>query len=48
MEGVLFHNNAGKSISGIHMMFYSTIIFGENSNVTFIQNLAIAKGASVT
>ena len=37
---ILFQNNTGKNGTGIYITDHSTIVFGENSEVTFIQNFA--------
>ena len=39
-ERLLFQNNTGKSGTGIYIRDRSTVIFGENSEVTFFQNIA--------
>ena len=39
-ERLLFQNNTGKSGTGIYIRDHSTVIFGENSEVTFFQNIA--------
>ena len=39
-ERLLFQNNTGKSGTGIYVRDCSTVIFGENSEVTFFQNIA--------
>ena len=38
---LLFQNNTAKIGPGIYIHYYSSVEFGENSNVTFIQNYAI-------
>ena len=44
---LLFQNNTAKSGAAIYMTDHSTVIFGRNSNVAFIQNLADRKGGAV-
>ena len=43
----LFKNNTAKYGTGIYITDHSTISFGENSNITFIQNSADYKGGAV-
>ena len=44
---VLFQNNIAEDSTGIYISDHSTVLFGENSNVTFSQNLAHGRGAAV-
>ena len=43
----LFHNNIAKNGAGIHISHHSTVVFGENANVTFLQNSAHSNGSAV-
>ena len=43
----LFESNAGKQGTGIYISDYSTVVFGENSNVTFINNSADTSGGAI-
>ena len=47
LEKVLFQNNIAENGAGIYMRDYSTVIFGKNSDVTFIQNSANHGGGAV-
>ena len=44
---ILFQNNTAKDGVGIHINDHSTVLFGENSNVTFLQNTADKNGGAV-
>ena len=44
---LLFQNNTAKSGTGIFITDHSTVVFGRNSNVAFIQNFAGSKGGAV-
>ena len=44
---LLFQNNTAKSGTGIYITDHSTVIFGTNSNVEFIQNSADHNGGAV-
>ena len=44
---LLFQNNTGKSDTGIYITDHSTVMFGRNSNVKFIQNSAYREGGAV-
>ena len=44
---VLFQSNVAEDGAGIYISNYSTVIFGENSKVTFIQNLANDRGGAI-
>ena len=44
---ILFQHNAAEDGAGIHISNHSTVVFGENSNVTFLQNTADEKGGAV-
>ena len=44
---VLFQNNTAENGAGIYISDHSTVIFGKNSDVTFIQNSANYKGAAI-
>ena len=44
---LLFQNNKAKYGTGIYITDHSTVIFGRNSNVEFIQNSANRKGGAV-
>ena len=44
---VLFQNNTAKSGTGIYVTDHSTVIFGKNSNVAFIQNFAGHNGGAI-
>jgi len=39
---VIFENNTAENDAGIHISDYSTVIFGKNSNVKFINNSGAA------
>ena len=43
----LFHNNVAEDGTGIYISDHSTVVFGENANVTFTQNLANDRGGAV-
>ena len=43
---VLFQCNKAKSAAGIYISDHSTVVFGENSNVKFVQNSAYYKGGA--
>ena len=43
----LFQNNSAKTGAGIYISDHSTVIFGENSNVTFTQNSAKYSGGTI-
>ena len=44
---LLFQNNTAKGGTGIYVTAHSTVIFGRNSNVTFIQNSADHNGGAI-
>ena len=44
---VLFKNNVAEDGAGIYISDHSTVIFGENSNVTFSHNLADIRGGAI-
>ena len=44
---ILFQRNIAKDGAGIHINDHSTVLFGDNSNVTFLQNTADGKGGAV-
>ena len=44
---ILFQNNTANHGGGIHISDHSTIVFGEDSNVTFLQNFAQGNGGAV-
>ena len=44
---VSFHNNMAKNGAGIYISDHSTVLFGENSNVAFIENSANSIGGAV-
>ena len=44
---VFFHNNEADDGAGIYISDYSTVIFGEDSNVMFSQNLAYDRGGAI-
>ena len=44
---VVFQNNIAKDGAGIYITDYSTVIFGENSDVVFVQNSANNMGGAV-
>ena len=43
----VFHNNTAKDGTAIHISDHSTVIFSENSDVTFTQNFAKYRGGTV-
>ena len=43
----VFHNNTAKNGTAIHISDHSTVIFSENSDVTFTQNFAKDRGGTV-
>ena len=43
----VFHNNTAKDGTAIHISDHSTVIFSENSDVTFTQNFAKDRGGTV-
>ena len=47
MGNTLFESNAGKQGTGIYISDKSTVVFGENSNVTFINNSADTSGGAI-
>ena len=47
MGNTLFESNAGKQGTGIYIHYNSTVVFGENSNVTFINNSADTSGGAI-
>ena len=47
LEKVLFLNNIAENGAGIYMKDHSTVVFGENSYVAFIQNSAVYYGGAV-
>ena len=44
---ILFQRNIAKDGAGIHINDHSTVVFGDNSNVTFVQNTADENGGAV-
>ena len=46
-DKVLFQNNTAENGSGIYMKDYSTVIFGKNSDVDFMQNFADYNGGAI-
>ena len=44
---VLFHNNTAENGVGIYVTDHSTVVFGKNSDVSFIQNSADYNGGAV-
>ena len=44
---ILFQHNTAKDGAGIHISDHSTVVFGENSNVTFLQNTADKNGGAI-
>ena len=44
-RSLLFQNNTGKNGTGIYIRDHSTVLFGENSEVKFVQNFAQSGGA---
>ena len=44
---VLFESNVAKSGAGIYITDYSTVMFGKNSNITFINNTVHHNGAAI-
>ena len=44
---VLFEYNRAENAAGIYISDHSTVVFGENTNATFIQNCADYKGGAV-
>ena len=46
-EKLLFQNNTAKSGTGIYITDHSSVIFGRNSNVEFIQNTADHNGGAI-
>ena len=44
---VLFENNVAKDGAGIHISDHSTVMFGENSIIKFVNNTAIHSGAAI-
>ena len=44
---ILFQRNIAKDGAGIHINDHSTVLFGDNSNVTFLQNTADENGGAV-
>ena len=44
---LLFQNNTAENGAGIYISDYSTVIFDETSNVTFIQNSAKIRGGAI-
>ena len=47
LEKVLFQKNIAKNGTGIYMKDHSTVIFGKNSDVMFIQNFAVYSGGAI-
>ena len=45
--GILFQHNKAKDGVGIQISDHSTVVFGENSNVTFLQNTAQVNGGAI-
>ena len=43
----MFQNNAAKDGAGVHISDHSTIVFGENSSVKFLQNSVHGNGSAV-
>ena len=44
---VLFQNNTAENGAGIYITEHSSVVFGRNSNTTFIQNSAYYKGGAI-
>ena len=44
---ILFQNNTAKDGAGVYISDHSTIVFGENSSVTFLQNSVHGNGSAV-
>ena len=44
---ILFQNNTAQNGTGIYINDHSTVIFGENSDVTFTQNFAMDSGGTI-
>ena len=44
---ILFHHNIAKDGAGIHINDHSTVLFGDNTDVTFLQNTADENGGAV-
>ena len=47
VEKVLFQNNTAENGAGIYVKDHSTVIFGKNSDVTFIQGFADYNGGAI-
>ena len=47
IENNIFQNNTGENGAGIYISDYSTVIFGENSNTTFINSFVNVSGGMV-
>ena len=44
---VLFQNNIAENGAGIYICDHSTVVFNKNSNVAFIQNVAVNSGGAI-
>ena len=44
---ILFQHNTAEDGAGIHISDHSTVVFDENSNVTFLQNTALGNGGAI-
>ena len=44
---ILFKHNTAEDGAGIHISDHSTVLFGDNSNVTFLQNTADENGGAI-
>ena len=43
----MFQRNIAKDGAGIHINDHSTVLFGDNTDVTFLQNTADGKGGAI-